>query len=281
MHLKRSIRIQKDKKIEATYAILKLKYMRFMSLFIFFITWNLLYSNERDTHAAIDRVFLSSVEATFHPDSEIRFYAEQDPGHPKSFLFIKGFPINKKINYMIKRSRLKDQPSKNIIEFFVNEQGEIVLEIGSEHTFPFFCVSSRGFLPGERISCHFTTEDGNFEKELDFIPNPIIAKNKSGTVFVEAELITPFPAFYQFTFVGFQEDEVILYRSVSGPEQIEKTIKLTKENMIVGSPDVLDQHEGVGTSAFIRKTGEKLKLKLPWGIELFRYLRGEKIYRLN
>jgi TPR repeat protein len=219
-----------------------------------------LYGDE-EKKPSIDLLFSDSKEAESHPDKMIQIYFKEiEPGHPKIVLFLKDFPIDKEITYSMERplktaqgitTKLKDP---NIIFF-----------------------SSRGFLPGERVNCSFSSK-GDFEVKTSFIPNPIKASNKNGTVSIEAELITCFPAYYQFFFKGFEDNEEIKLISVSGKEKIKKTFKITPENLIALSPDILGKEGGVSQETFIRKSGEKIQFNLPWGMDLVSYAKGEKIY---
>jgi hypothetical protein len=278
MHIYQSSQINKVKHHGISNYIFKIcenmKYLRFVLLVMFFVTLTSVYGHEKET-AIVDIITLSSKEVESHADPEIRYCCDQDPGYTLSFLYIKNFPINKKIVCSLKRTIIKNQPYHKQNEFYINEGGEVIVEMSSGGL-PFICLSARGFMPGERVSYCFTTEDDQFKKEISLIPNPIIAKNPSGTASIEAELISPFPSFYRFSFNGFEENEPIELQSISGKEKIKKSFKI-KETGIGLSPDTTSQQAGVGKVTFTRKIGEKFQMSLPWGMELFKYLNDEKL----
>ncbi len=250
-------------------------------LVMFLMTCQVLYSTEQDMSPRIDSVFLTCKEVEAHPDPNIRFYAEADAGHSKTFLSIKNFPINKKMSYAMKRPLQKDKYYKRVGEFIINEQAIITSANDPEEICHYFSVSARGFLPGERVFFRFKAKDGSFEMETHFIPNPIKAQDKSGIASIEAELVVLNPAFYQFKFNGFKENEVIKSLSISGKEEIKNSFKISKDVLITDSPNIMGEQGGVGKIIFTRDSGEKIRINLPWGLEWLDYLEGTKIYKLN
>lgn len=244
--------------------------VHFNLLLILLISWNSLFSTEVDVLPSIDLVFLKSKEVESHSNPDIKHSSQFDPGYDKTFLYLNNFPINRKITYSYKRS-LNDCSYIRRGEFIIVENKRIYSTTDSEDQGNFLCISSRGFLPSERISCRFKAEN-DFKKEISFIPNPNVVKSPSGTVSVEAELYCFNPAFYVFKFVGFEEDEIIKFTSISGTEKISASFKLSEYPKITNSPGVLNEQGGVGKVTFTRKSGEKVELKLPWGTELHSYL---------
>lgn len=231
--------------------------------------------------ASIDQLFLYSKEIETHPNPDIRSYADEDIGYPKTFLFIKNFPINKKITSTVKRLVQDDQRYTKICEFYINEQREIISTSDPREICHCFCTPSRSFLPGERIFCRFSTEEKDFEIETSFIPHPIRVQNKTGTVIIEAELIAFFPALYRFTFTGFQENEVIKSESISGAEKLKGSFKISKDLIVTLSPDVKGKKGGICKKIFTRASGEQIQVNLPWGVELSGYVEGNKLYKPN
>lgn len=269
--------------------------MRFMLLLIFFISGNTLYSNEQyrneqeynnkqeDTSPTIEKLFLSADEVKSHSDRCIALYSKLDPGYSKTFLSFNHFPVNKKITFDIYRlsNNITNETYLKHCDFFVDEDGIIIAIDDPMQMYPFFCISTRGFLPGERIFCRFTSEDGHLKKEISFIPNPMIAKNKSGTATVEAELITLIPTMYHFNFIGFQEGEKINMVSISGTEKLQGSFNFSKNVKIANSPDIRKKKGGIAQEIFIRSSGEKFQIELPWGSELIDYEKGNKMYKPN
>jgi hypothetical protein len=235
--------------------------------------------SDTEKKPSIDLLFLTSKEGEQYHDADIRLYfrdPDVDFGHSKTFLYCKDFPINTKMTFSTKRPLEKRASYKENYKFFVREQGFMILPIDPKNTHRFFCISSRGFLPGERVLCRFSGK--NLKIDTSFFPNPIKVFTSTKTAFIEAELLTIVPAFYRFFFTGFQENEILNFISISGEEKIEKTFTLTPKNFIVSSPDIIGKLGGVGTVTFTRKSGEKIQLHLPWGIDFIDYRKGEKIY---
>lgn len=239
------------------------KYLLKNLYLLLLLSFNFLYSNEPE----IKPTFFTSKEIETHTNPDIRSYTTLEPGHSKTFLFIKNFPINKKFTLSTKRLVQIEKAYKKVGDFCIDAEGLIIAD--SKASCHFFCVSSRGFLPGERIHCQFIGDD--FEIKTSCIPNPLLVQ--LGTSAIEAELITFKPAMYQFKFIGFQEDEVLEFLSISGKEKMKHSIKVSKDQGLAYSPDVIGSKGGTGKVIFKRQSGEQMQIKLPWGAELVEIYR--------
>ncbi|WP_154017862.1 hypothetical protein [Candidatus Protochlamydia phocaeensis] len=245
------------------------------------IYYNLLSGTEKQDRPDIQRVYLTHEEVKQHADPIIQSCTSLDPFHPKTLLYFENFPLRKKIKFSLKRLV---PPNHNFLKqsfFIIKEDGRIFLPPDDKGS-PFFCISSRGFLPGERIYCRYEILDGSFEHEITFIPNPIQIKDEAGNVILEAELCNLIPACYKITLLGLKKSEKIKFRSVSGEEGVADSFKLSAiAPSFTYSPDVEGQKGGVAELTLIRQNGQRIRLKLPWGVQLLRYGRGNTVYSPN
>lgn len=250
---------------------------RLLVLLLTISNFTVLYGQQE---AAIEAVFLKPKEIESHPDPDISDLGEIDREASVTLLFLKNFPIEERIVYSYKRSGEKDNSVKAVREFSIKKDG-IIKAYRDGKMVPLVAMGSRGFLPGEKITCKFSTKDGDFEKCISFIPTPLSSKYTSDGATITAEAISYLPvAFYRFDFAGFNDNEKLNFVSISGKERIEKSFAPNADgkNGLLTTPDTLEHKGGVGTVTFTRGTGEKLQFDLPWGLELLDYLQGKKIY---
>jgi hypothetical protein len=233
-------------------------------LMIFLIGSKFLYSEDCDT-PSIDVVVLTQQEAESHENEFLQYYYKIDEGHLKTFLFLRNFPVNQDITCSFKRHILKKQTTSS---FSMKDKGNCI------------CHSSRGFLPGERVTYSFTIGKNGLKKEVSFIANPIIVKSQVDQSYIEAELVSLKPAIYQFKFIGFKDNEVMKCISISGSEEIKDSFKIS-DFMLLVSPDIKGKISGISKTIFIRDSGEKFLISLPWGSDLIIYAKGNKIYNPN
>lgn len=232
-----------------------------------------LYGGKQEDLASVERVFLTKEAMESHPEAAIRALSTFDKGRPRYLLFLKNFPVNKKMKYSVRRLCQEDRSYQYKGDIIVDEQGTIICgEISTS------CLSlpSLGFLLGEKISCRFMTEEGDFNKIISFIPNPLISKNASGTVSVEAELSIIQPVcFYKIHFRGFTEKESLRFVSRSGNEKCDLTFQTPEApGWILFSPDVEGLNGGIAELVFIRENKEKIQMDIPWGEELLNEMEN-------
>lgn len=198
-------------------------------------------------------------------------------GHSKSLLLFKKFPAEQDIIFSIKRLVRADVDHyKEQCRLYCQKDGSLFLN--GNQTASYFCIESRGFLPGERIYCRFQTKSGNPTQEISFIPNQMIASNPSKKITLEAELITIDPTMYAIKLAGMKNGESFKFRSISGHEVIEKTINYQSGNSFNILPGVLGLDGGLEELQILTESNETIILHLPWGNELLNYLKGNKIY---
>lgn len=245
--------------------------MQLILFVVFMLSSISLYGNPTKAAPAIERLFLTKQEMESHPDCIIRSLAEFEERHPSHLLFLRNFPVGKEINYSTKRLCQKESSYIFTSELTVDQDGIITIDNTKA---AFIYIPSKNFLLGERFSCQFTSKDEKFKEILSFIPNPLISKNDSKTVSIEAELKTLIPAcFYSLKFDGFEENEKLTLISTSGNEKIENSFKLKKGLEISYSPDVEGEKGGIGHVSFKRKSGEIIQIDLPWGNQLIEGMK--------
>ncbi len=102
-----------------------------------------------------------------------------DPGHHKTIIRIANLPQTEKVRVKWRRPVFENE--EQVYQFPSNYPMNNGHSVGEE-TFMFF-MSSRGFLPGERIVMTISTPDGNFEsKPMEFIPQPIVIESKKSNL---------------------------------------------------------------------------------------------------
>lgn len=195
-----------------------------------------------------------------------------DPGHHKTIIRIHGLPNYE--NYILQ----KETPLFGAIEEKeCPAQAFMVLKNALKEDLPLICMSSRGFLPGERIILTLTTQDKtSISEKVEFIPHPIVLEAPKGGAKIKAELVNLRPAYYAIQLEGFNTSEKIHLKSLSSGEEMNNDFFYTKELGFSYSPDVIGKEGGVCDLTLTRQNGEKFRLHLPWGEEFLGYSKGDK-----
>jgi hypothetical protein len=204
------------------------------------------------------------------PEFRLRELPDPDPKHNKMALRFHGFPVDKDIIFSMLRlvqSDLNTFEKKGTIR--IKADGMVVFNDMEVST---IFLTSRGFLPGEKVYYRFHTADDSFQHEISMIPNPLKCTSKSGRVSMEAELMDPAPALYHIQFTGIDENEECTITSFSKNEKIKHTSMISRRMGMLYSPDVRGEKGGLSKLIIQRRTGERLELRLPWGDRLFAYL---------
>lgn len=214
---------------------------------------------------------LQLTEELPHIEAKQFFDEEKDPGHPKTILHMHGFPANQEIHILEKRlaQTKKDEYEREITHFISTGRPDEDI----------FGISSRGYLPGEKVSFLFKTTGEGFQYEFSLIPNPIEVRNKAGEVVLEAQLMVISPTLYSVKLHRLNENEHLKMISKSGKEVIKNDLVYREKDAFAIMPGVVDKKGGVCRVEFSRQSGEKIKVKLPWGIQFLEYLKGKKIYK--
>lgn len=185
-----------------------------------------------------------------------------DPGFGKYALRFAGAPKNAAITVSLERLGASGKAAERRSSSF-----------GDIH----FVVSSRGYLPGEKITVTMSSKDGLFKEDYSFIPFPIVKSSKNKKLTVEASLISLPPAtFYQFKFSGFKENEAIHFHSESEGEIVKNSFNFSKSTPFMFGPETLSKKGGHAQIVFKNSQGELVEMQLPWGEQLTEYRLGKK-----
>lgn len=257
---------------------------RFISIILFICSFSTVWSDEEvelfkkhntsDSSPAIECAFYTYKD--IHSNANLQALKKIDPEHNIAVFWFQGFPVDKEINFEIKRLIQHDPDAYNRKNSFtLQSDGTLTDQNGKKDL---FCLTSKGFLPGERVFCRFRTEDGTFDQETSFIPQPIVVK-KGDDKIIEVEMIAPFPAVYEFKFTCFSNNEPYFFKSVTGWAITQEKKKYSSQKPLVFSPDIKGKKGGISTIE-IRKLseGKKYKIALPWGVNFMEYIFDGKRY---
>lgn len=216
-------------------------------------------------------------------DPELKELLTVTPKHEKYYFRFYDCPINQEITVYLRHisndqvknngQPLYEQKSK----FSIHEDGNVIVN-GDKYP-AYFWFTSIGYLPGERIYCRFQTADGTIIQEINWIPIPMIAKDKNRTIIFEAELINVHPILYNLSLKGLQDGEEYTVCSRSENEVVKGFLKYPEGSSQAYCPGVSGVKGGVSEITITTKSNKVLKLHLPWGKNLIGYLLGEKIYK--
>lgn len=203
------------------------------------------------------------------PNSSLSEMLEgMDPGHHKTILKLEKYPIEMEYILTVKRSKIRKTENFNL-HFDVEKMRENA---------PLIFVTSKYFMPGEKIELIVSTKNGHYQSEgFSLVPNPMIKFDRKNEAKVTVEMV----AFakdatdYRILLEGFQEGEKIQFLSKSADEEIAHGIEYKSINIIYYSPAVIGKSGGIAELSFIRENGEQITMTLPWGDALFPYLKGE------
>ena len=137
-------------------------------------------------------------------------------------------------------------------------------------------ISSRGFLPGEKVILSLETEEGNLLRKISFIPHPLIFEMKDGTSKIKGELICISPTRYEFFFEGIPSNETLKMLSFSSGEFLDYDFCYKQGSCLAYMPGVIGQEGGLSRLTIKKTNGDRFILNLPWGKELLRHLDGDK-----
>lgn len=206
-------------------------------------------------------------------DPYLRRFITEDIAHHKYFLKLIGFPRERTLHLYVKRLVQEGEEWVCKLELYIRKDGIL---LNFDHPIgPYFYLSSRNFLPGERVHLRFETLEKDFIRETSFIPHPMVIKNMSNQKVMEAELKVLKPCLYAIQLHEFAPNELVKFESQSGNE---KNVIEGAASSTFYSPDVEGDEGGFGYFTVTRKNGEAFKMRFPWGTRLLDYLEGGKIY---
>lgn len=198
-----------------------------------------------------------------------------DKGHYKYVINVN--KINPSQNYSLKLKR--PAVFKDEVTTVATFPGAAVIEQSKmmRRKYPFLLMSSRGFLPGEKIDYFLESEDGKDKLQITFTPNPIVRKSEIDHATVSASLKSANPAIYFITLENFDPGEKIRYVSDFGSERLVMPIEYKEKMAVMHMPEVIGLNEGTNIVSFERTNGEILRLSLPWGALLQSTLKGDQL----
>ena len=130
----------------------------------------------------------------------------QDPEFNKVLFKVEGYPKNQELIFEIKRLASKDpQGYQSVLLFSILDDGTILTN--TQQRLKNILSSSRGFLPGERVTYRVRTADGSFDSETSGIPSPAVFKDNDFNVALRAELISISPTIYAIDLPTMKEGE--------------------------------------------------------------------------
>ncbi len=140
-------------------------------------------------------------------------------------------------------------------------------------TEPFFVISSRGFLPGEKIEMRVENMKGeSISPLIEFFPEPLMVSSQVDTGQITAEFIGRDS--YALHLKGFTEGEVYTFDSRSFGERMRYQCTYAESEGQTYSPSVMGYQGGIAELVIVRKNGEQLRMMFPWGNKLSPILKG-------
>lgn len=190
-------------------------------------------------------------------------------------IFLKPFPENGTVKIKMKRPILG---ITSYIDAGMFDAKKLISDsklFGSNE--PFVILTSRGFLPGERISVLVEADNDYVSNEITLIPFPISSKyvTEKRKVSVELEGILPFTN-YKLTFMGWQKEDIVELFSKSGGETSSLKFPMKLGDSFYYSPDLINGKGGkANVTLGLPLTDQRATFLLPWGSDLLPYLKGE------
>ena len=195
-----------------------------------------------------------------------------EPGYHKTIVRISNLPVAE--SYVLKWQRpllnKKEHREEWTKEFF-SKVSEFL-----EEDEPVFFISSKGFLPGEKVIFSLETIGGiAIGQPFELFPQPLIQEMRSGKSKLIAELSILSPSRYEITLEGIPSFETLEVCSCSLDEKIETEFVYRQGFCIGHMPGVIGKAGGVCNFSITRQRGDKFQISLPWGEELKKHVSGE------
>lgn len=161
------------------------------------------------------------------------------------------------------------------IEDFSKELKSIKTKKGKNAALPYnnfmLLVSEKGYLPGEKVSIRAKSSTSEEYDTLSFYPRPLVLFDENGKEIAGAELININPAMYNIYIVFNPENRLVLFKSKSGPENINQMLYQNEPITMTTIPDVINMKGGICSFSLTYQNGHTYTFSLPWGDELISY----------
>lgn len=225
----------------------------------------------------IDHKSDSSIEITqfFKNDPTKTSSSDSSETIAYTLLTFKDFPGNPPYN-LHSRRLVQKNPNAFLPQPFQQQLCNSVRTKNANMPFS-IAVSPDGFLPGERVTWRLSATDGTIFKEVTLCPRPMILKDKSGKIILEAALLSIHGSVFSY-FLHFPAlNEVVEITSTSGGEIMKEILPLTHAVNMNYMPAVKGLKSGVSqVEVRFVKDGSSYKMKFPWGSALLDYLLTKK-----
>ena len=196
-----------------------------------------------------------------------------DPGHHQTIIRIHGLPESE--SYSLKWERPLLIKSKGEREYTKEVFTRLKSFLGEDELL--LVTSSRGFMPGEKVTWTLETQDGvSISEKATIIPHPIVLEVPIGGAKLKAELVSLKPTYYEMYLEGIQAFEKLNLKSCSSGETIDEDFLYAQGSCIALMPGVIGKEGGFFDLTLTRQKGAEFKLRLPWGDEVLDYLKGDK-----
>lgn len=203
---------------------------------------------------------------------------KKNPGFHKILIKVEGYPKHTPLLVEMKRplSQSGDKFVK-VTSFKIQDDGTYFTE--NHEILDYILGTSRGFMPGEKVTVRIKTADGSIAKEVTGTPNPVVSRDSKGVIVASAEILSKKPTTYVIDLPTATEGEEIEVVATAMGQTSKSTFKYTKSKPFHYSPYQTDKDTGGhGTLKIKRKSGDVYTLRLPWGAALEPYEKGAKSY---
>lgn len=145
--------------------------------------------------------------------------------------------------------------------------------LGSAYT---VTLPRQGFLPGERVTWQIQSADG-ITTEVTICPWPMILKDKSGQIVLEAALVTIHTPFLSYLLHIPAQEELVEFISRSEDETLRNILPLGQPVAMTHLPAVKGVKGGINHIELrFLNSGSSYKMDLPWGTALTDYLKPKE-----
>ncbi len=241
--------------------------VKYFALFLFCTFFT--YSQAEGFRLSYETISASEIEK----NPKYQNLKQFDPSHHKTIIKIHVLPESE--GYILKldrplliKSLAQQEYTKEIFTRMKDFLGEDELLL---------VISSRGFMPGEKVHCTLETQDGrSISEKAKIIPHPIMLEVPMGGAKLKAELVSLKPTYYEVYLEGIQTFEKLNLRTFSLGETIENDFYYKQGSCIGLIPEVIGKQKGFCDLILTRQKGAEFKLRFPWGEEVLEYLKGDK-----
>ncbi|MFB5616944.1 MAG: hypothetical protein ACE5RS_07365 [Nitrosopumilus sp.] len=252
-------------------------------ILLLLVVFHPVFSNQKHPCTLhLSKIDLSKIDKN-DLDPDALFWMEKS--HIAGMISVENLPKkNTSYNVKIERPLFKDMDKKlftsmpeRIVKIYSIDM--LAYQKRISYKFPVLLnIVSAGYLPGEKINVILLNKKKKELGKLSWIPNPIekTFSDEKAKITIEYTLLKN--SWYTVTFSGFEKGEVVKVESSSGFEKLPATDFNVDQKRMRYSNGVIGGEGGVSCFTVVRKNGEKIVFKLPWGKSIFPYLRGEIPY---